>query len=153
MKYRRCLSVVRRDGAVKLLRRFALSLPLLLSVAAHVSAQDPTLSEHRKGPHRLEGWTLSRSLEGRSTGDVYPYALIIARDGKIVRRLEGSPFVWNWIFWAGGKQIAYEAGPLHFGMLCTLADIATGRELASDDCFQGLPADAPEWEKALETAR
>ncbi|MFL6306999.1 MAG: hypothetical protein ACJ72H_25995, partial [Candidatus Sulfotelmatobacter sp.] len=63
-----------------------------------------------------------------------------------------SPFVWKWIFWARGRQIAYEAGPLHFGMLCILADIQTGRELASYDCFHGVPVDAPDWEKALDAA-
>jgi hypothetical protein len=150
MRYRRCLSAVRRDGAVKLLRRFALSLPLLLAVAAHVSAQNPTESEHRKGPHGLEGWTLSRSLEGRSTGDVYPYALIIARDGKIVRRIEGSPFLWKWQFWAEGKQIVYETGPLHFGLLCNLADLATGEERATVDCYHELAGAAPAWATALE---
>jgi hypothetical protein len=38
-------------------------------------------------------------------------------------------------------------------MLCTLADTATGRELASHDCFHELPTTAPEWEKALQSAQ
>jgi hypothetical protein len=152
MRYRRCLLTARRADEVKYLRRFALMLPLSLSlaIAAHLSAQNPTESAHRRGPHGLEGWTLSRSLELRSTGDVYPYALIVARDGKIIRRIDGSPFLWKWQFWAGGKQIAYETGPLHFGLLCNLADLATGKERASVDCYHELPADAPVWAAALE---
>ena len=149
MRYRRCLLAVRRADEAKHLRRF-MFLPLLLAVAAHVSAQSPTESTHRRGPHGLEGWTLSRSLEGRSMADVYPYALIIARDGKIIRRIEGGPFLWKWQFWAEGKQIAYQTGPLHFGLLCNLADLATGKERASVDCYHELPAHAPAWAAALE---
>jgi hypothetical protein len=150
MRYRRCLLAVRRADEVKDLHRFVLMLPLFLAVAAHVCAQSPTESTHRRGPHGLEGWTLSSSLQGRSMADVYPYALIIARDGKIIRRVEGGPFLWKWLFWAEGKQIAYQTGPLHFGLLCNLADLATGKELASADCYHELPPHAPAWAAALE---
>jgi hypothetical protein len=115
------------------------------------TTERPTESQHRRGPDGLEGWTLSYAIPGHAS-DRYPEALVIARHGRVVRRISGAPFVWNWIFWAEGRQIAYETGPLHFGMLCTLADLATGRELASYDCFHELPANAPEWEKALQTA-
>ena len=133
---------------------------LLVSISACPQSaprtEQPQESEHRSGPDGLEGWTLNDTIPDgpteRST-ESYPFTLVLARHGHIIRRIEGSPFVWNWIFWAGGKQIAYEAGPLHFGMLCTLADIATGRELAHYDCFHELPADAPDWEKALESSR
>jgi len=111
--------------------------------------EQPTESPHRNGPDGLEGWTLNYTIPERP-GEQYPEVLVLARRGRIIRRIPGSPFVWNWIFWAGGRQIAYETGPLHFGMRCTLADIPTGRELASYDCFHELPADAPEWEKALQ---
>jgi hypothetical protein len=112
----------------------------------------PTESRHRHGPNGLEGWTLNYTIPDRP-GQQYPEILVLARRGRIIRRIPGSPFVWNWIFRAGGRQIAYETGPLHFGMLCTLANTATGRELASYDCFHELPANAPEWEKALQAAQ
>jgi hypothetical protein len=118
---------------------------LLVASAAYpqtVPRKRPTDSQHRNGPDGLEGWTLNYTIPDRP-GQQYPEVLVLARRGGIIRRIPGSPFVWNWIFWAGGRQIAYETGPLHFGMLCTLADIPTRRELASYDCFHGLPADAP----------
>jgi hypothetical protein len=116
------------------------------------TAEQPTESPHRLGPNGLEGWTLNYTIADRP-GEQYPEVLVLARRGRIIRRIQGSPFVWNWMFRAGGRQIAYETGPLHFGMLCTLADTATGRELASHDCFHELPTTAPEWEKALQSAQ
>jgi hypothetical protein len=133
------------------------SLIFLLAVSAAYpqtvpTTERPTESQHRCGPDGLEGWTLNYTIPDRP-GQQYPEVLVLARRGRIIRRITGSPFVWNWIFWAGGQQIAYETGPLHFGMLCTLADIPTGRELANYDCFHGLPASAPEWEKALQAGQ
>jgi hypothetical protein len=62
-----------------------------------------------------------------------------------------GPFIWNWIFWANGKQVAFESGPLHFGLQCILADVKTGKELSSYDSFHGIADNAPEWLKALES--
>jgi hypothetical protein len=78
---------------------------------------------------------------------------MLARRGHVFRRISGSPFLWNWIFWDGGRQVAYEAAPLHFGKICILVDISTGRELASYDCYYEPPDRAPSWVKALENAR
>lgn len=110
-----------------------------------------TPSEHRAGPHGLEGWTLQGPLPD-GPDDKYPFVLVIARNGKEFRRFEGSAFVWKWMFVADGRQVAYESGPLHFGMSCILADIETGRELSTYDCYRELPPDAPDWVKALEEA-
>jgi hypothetical protein len=88
----------------------------------------PTESKHRKGPHGLEGWTLSAPIEGIYGGhEPLPFSLVIARNGRILHRFRSGPFVRNWIFWNDGKQVAYEAGPLHFSLSCVLADVATGR--------------------------
>ena len=114
------------------------------------ATERPTESRHRQGPDGLEGWTLNYALPGHGS-DRYPKTLVLARRGHIIRHIAGEPFVWRWIFWAGGRQIAYETGPLHFGMQCNLSDVTTGRKLATFDCFHGLPADAPQWEKALES--
>ena len=54
------------------------------------------------------------------------------------------------MFQNDGKQVAYESGPLHFSMTCVLADVATGRQVGTYDCFGELPADAPAWVESLE---
>lgn len=110
---------------------------------------DLTPSEHRAGPHGLEGWTLEGPIPDQPE-DKYPFVLVIARNGREIRRFDGSAFVWKWMFAADGRQVAYESGPLHFSMTCVLADIETGRELETYDCYSELPNDAPEWVRALE---
>ena len=110
----------------------------------------PTESEHLRAPNGLEGWTLDYPVDGHPPDEKYPMTLVIARNGHVLHRIDGEPFVWKWIFWAGGRQVAYEAAPFHFSLDCVLADSVTGRRLASFDCFHGLPADAPDWLKALE---
>jgi len=53
------------------------------------------------------------------------FTLVLARNGHRLRRIEGEPIIWKWMFWADGRQVAYETGPLHFGMSCVLADVKT----------------------------
>jgi hypothetical protein len=121
-------------------------------ISAASQSSRVTEAAHMKGPHGLEGWTVDRPLpDSRADQEKFPFSLVIARSGRIVRKIQGDPFVWRWIFWAGGRQIAYESGPLHFGMTCKLIDLATGLELGAQDCYHGVPEDAPAWEKALET--
>lgn len=142
-------------------------LPILLAVALGPSweAQNPpkaaptasssdglTPSVHRPGPHGLEGWTLNGPLPD-GPEDKYPFILVIARDGREIQRFNGSAFVWKWMFVDDGRHVAYESGPLHFGMTCILADLETGHELETYDCYQELPADAPQWVEALEALR
>jgi hypothetical protein len=127
-----------------------------MAVWPQASATDekPVESEHRRGPEGLEGWTLNSSIPDEAPGgEKYPFTLVIARNGREIRRIEGDPFVWQWIFWADGKQVAYESGPLHFGMSCILADIETGHQLTTVDCYHELPKDAPEWVVKLEAVR
>jgi hypothetical protein len=113
------------------------------------SDDKPTESEHVRGPNGLEGWTLNGSIPDRPN-ETFPFTLVIARNGHVIRKFEGGAFVWNWIFWADGNQVAYESGPLHFSLECILADVKTGKELSSYDCFHGIPDNAPDWLKALE---
>ena len=124
-----------------------------LFILAAVSPQDalivargqPTDSAHRQGPNGFEGWTVSYPVVGRSPNEKYPMTLVIARDGHVLCRINGEPFVWKWIFWARGRDVAYEAAPFHFGLDCVLAGSVTGRRLASYDCFHGIPDNAPGW--------
>lgn len=134
-------------------RRLAMFGVLLLAGAAmaHTSLPNkPIESVHRAGPNGLEGWTESYPFEH---GQRYPTTLVISQRKHVIRRINGDPFVWRWMFWDDGKQVAYQTGSLHFNMRCTLVDIASGRELANDDCYGDLAQDAPTWEKALQDAR
>jgi hypothetical protein len=115
------------------------------------SADQPAQSEHIPGPHGLEGWTLNDSVPDHPN-EKFPMTLVIARNGRILRRFDGSAFVWKWIFWDQGRKVAYESGPFHFSLQCVLADIKTGKELASFDCFHGIHDGAPDWLRTLETA-
>ena len=125
---------------------FALSLSALAQ-----SARDdkPTESAYLTGPAGLEGWTLDYPFPDRPE-DRYPHVLVVSRKGRVIRKITGQHYIWNWIFWSEGRQVAYEDGPPHFVMRCILADVATGRQLANIDCFHELPPDSPLWAKTLE---
>lgn len=112
-------------------------------------ADKPIPSAHRAGPDGLEGWTLDSPIPDHP-GETFPFTLVIARKGHVLRKIEGDPFVWQRIFWNDGREIAYESGPLHFGLQCNLVSVATGKQLASYDCFHGIPDNTPDWLKALE---
>ena len=126
---------------------------LLLAGAAFAQAPQadkPIESVHRVGLNGLEAWTESHPLADDESA---PVTLVIAQRGRVIRRIHGDPFVWGWIFWKNGKQVAYETGSLHFNLVCRLVDIASGRQLANRDCYRELTEDAPAWEKALRSAQ
>jgi hypothetical protein len=112
---------------------------------------EPVESKHVLGPNGLEGWTMNGPIPMDSSDENYPFELVIARRGKIIRRIEGGAFVWRWIFWDDGRKVAYEAGPLHFSLSCNLYDLAKGRDIASFDCYHGIPDNAAPWLEALES--
>ena len=110
----------------------------------------PTESEHRTGSHGLEGWTLEYRLPNSNYGDErFAFTLVLVRNRHRLHRIEGEPIIWEWMFWADGRQVAYETGPLHFGMSCVLTDVKTGRQLEILDCYHKLPAKVPAWVTAL----
>lgn len=136
-------------------RTLLVTVCLLLAcrVALPQSSDDkPVESEHVAGPHGLEGWTLNGPIPDDPSHENYPFTLVIARNGKVWRKIDGDAFVWRWIFWDDGRKVAYEAGPLHFGMSCNLYDLASGRILKSVDCWRGIPDHSPAWLEALESA-
>lgn len=134
-------------------RRLAMIGMLLLAGAAMAQTSQPNKpieSAHRAGPNGLEGWTENHPL---SDGQSYPTTLVIAQRRHVIRRIKGDPFVWRWMFRKNGKQVAYQTGSLHFNLSCVLVDLASGRQLANDDCYRELTDAAPAWEKALQDAR
>lgn len=138
------------------MKKLVWSVVLLASWAWGQDGRDedkPVASEHRAGPNGLEGWTLSWKINDDGPADRYPGALVIARRGKLMRRIEGDPFVWKWMFVNGGKQVAYEVGPLHFSMTCVLLDVKSGRRLGDYDCWSPVGRKAPRWVEALEVVK
>jgi len=134
-------------------RKFVTISMLLLAgtaLAQASQADKPIESAHRAGPNGLEAWTESYLL---ADGQHAPANLVIARRRHVIRRIQGDPLVWRWIFWENGKQVAYETGSLHFNMACRLVDIASGRQLANLDCYGERAEDAPAWEKALRNVK
>ena len=139
-------------------RRYQFGMLLALALSAVVAAQasqpaadKPTQSAHRSGSHGLEGWTLDSRVPGSGYGDErFTFNLVVARHGRIIRRISGGPIIWRWIFWADGRQVAYEAGYFHFSGTCFLVRLSDGRKLDSYDCYNDLPPAKPDWVKALE---
>ncbi len=114
----------------------------------------PTESAHVRGPDGLEAWTLESPVPDSGYGDErFAFTLLIARDGHVVRRIDGDPIIWRWIFWKDGSRVAYETGPFHFGVTCVLVDVKTGRRMGSVDCYHDLPKDVPDWVTALEASK
>jgi hypothetical protein len=79
-----------------------------------------------------------------------PGRLVISRHGHVIRRFEATDF-WNWNFWADGKQVVYEAGPVHGETDCVRVDVNSGKTLETwpGDC-RNRPDDAPAWVKAAD---
>jgi len=141
-------------------RRHQLGTLLALALAAAGAAQTsdpadrPTRSAHKPGPGGLEGWTLDSPVPDSGYGDErFAFTLVVARHGHVIRRITGDPIIWSWIFWADGRQVAYETGALHFSDTCVLIRLSDGRKLDSYDCYDDLPPAWPAWVKALEATR
>jgi hypothetical protein len=137
---------------------FAMFLALIIAAVATSqvapSSNQPTESEHRPGPNGLEGWTLNLPVPDSSYGDErFAFTLVIARHRHVIRRISGDPIIWKWIFWADGRQVAYETGPFHFGMTCFLIRLSDGHRLDSYDCYHYLPPAEPDWVKALDATK
>jgi hypothetical protein len=108
----------------------------------------PTESRHQHGPNGLEAWTLDYLVPGET--ESYPEILVIARNGRILRKIDGNPFIWSWKFFENGQQVGYEIGALHFDVTCVLLDLSTGKHLANYDCYHELPKPIPSWVKELQ---
>ena len=127
------------------------SFPL---VAANLFAQTNdaiTESTHVCGPHALSGWTASRIVPEAEAQGPLPIELVLAHQGRVIRRIEGSPFIWKWMFQDDGRTVVYEDGPLHYGIItCYRVEIASGRLVSSFDCGNTPLNRPPGWVTLLE---
>jgi hypothetical protein len=140
---------MRPAGWCGILAAFVIAIPLFAQTTVKQTGDEkPTESEHIHGPDGLEGWTLSWPLPDQPN-ERFPGRLLIARNGRILRQIDGDGLIWKWMFWANGRQVAYESGPLHFSMDCVLYDLAKGREVSRIDCYHELPARVPDWVSVL----
>ncbi|HEY2466883.1 MAG TPA: hypothetical protein VGI45_03430 [Terracidiphilus sp.] len=130
---------------------FGVLFVLASTIPIFAGATDkPVESIHVSGPNGLQGWTLSWPVPDSGYGDEpFAFTLVLARNGKVLHRIDGDPIIWKWMFWAGGSQVAYETGPFHFSETCVLVEVSTGRRLQAFDCYHELPAKVPDWVTAL----
>jgi hypothetical protein len=109
------------------------------------------VSDGRTAPDgRTAGW-----LVQYRAGDVdYPISgtLVIWRAGKIIRRFPTGQVFYSWVFYAGGKQVAYHVGPLHGESKshCELREIENGRLVAAWDGDLDADNSRPPWTKGLD---
>jgi hypothetical protein len=103
---------------------------------------------------RTAGWLVS--YLDPSSSPAYKFedfqgALVIWRNGKIVRTFDTGPTYWSWAFAHGGDQVAYHSGPTHQGPSshCELREVNTGQMLASWDGDLQSP-NRPAWTKVLD---
>lgn len=142
----------RRPGG-RGLRLAALAAAAIILAAATPLAAASRRLERIEGPHGLAGW---HSLHRLENGNDVSETLTIARNGKVIRRIKGDPFVWRWLFRADGRGIAYETGPLHFSLACVLTDTDSGAELQRLDSFRypeaPPPGGWPDWVVDLQSS-
>ena len=128
-----------------------LALLVILATATLVTARAQQTA-YDKGPGGLEAWTDDHHTKQFRT-NTEPFGIVIARNGKVIRRIgerDGGPFFWNLMLMPDGKRIAYEHGPFHFAMTCTLMDIGTGKHIEDVSCFSDDEIEkGPEWMKSL----
>ena len=103
----------------------------------------PLASPHCKGPGGLEGWTLLYEMpdelyHSEDSGNRLPLALVVEKDGHSIRKIDGDPIVWKFVF-VDDQKVAIETGPLHFGMSCLLIDLKSGKPLEEENCYDDPP--------------
>jgi hypothetical protein len=92
---------------------------------------------------RLAGWLLDYG--NCCTSYPVPLVLVIYEGGKEIRRIEDGLMMYEWYFWADGREVVYHADTVHgnFGPHAVRVDIATGKQLAR---FDGNPDEtSPAW--------
>ena len=76
-----------------------------------------------------------------------PWRLVIARHGKVVRKIQATQSFWSWNFWNGGREVVVQEGPPHGASWFVRMDVTSGKELETwDGDIEG--GNAPDWVKA-----
>lgn len=80
--------------------------------------------------------------------DPIPEALLLYRNGHVLRTFKTDQIFYDWQFWRGGSEVAYSTGPTHGGAAeVLLCDITSGKVLARWFPGTGNP---PDWAKDLQ---
>jgi hypothetical protein len=109
------------------------------SIQQFADFSQPAISPDR----RLAGWLLEYG--NCCTSYPIPLVLVIYQAGQEVRRIEDGLMMYEWYFWADGREAVYHADTVHgnFNPHAVRIDIATGNELAR---FDGNPDEtSPSW--------
>lgn len=98
---------------------------------------------------RSAGWLVE--VPNCCTSYPVPTTLILYRGGLPLLRLATGQAIWGWRYHAGGRQVAFYAGPTHGEDIRNyqLCEVRSGRLI---DNWMGRPGDAraPAWTRALE---
>ena len=82
-----------------------------------------------------------------------PLALVLFRDGKVLRSITGAGMpIWHWHFVEGGRDVAFVQRPTHGAAPdhYELRDVASGRLLAECDHEDGAAAPLPHWARGVQ---
>jgi hypothetical protein len=75
------------------------------------------------------------------------WTLVIAKHGKVVRKIQAAQSFWSWGFWNGGREVVVQEGPPHGATWFMRMDVKSGKKLETwDGDIEG--GNAPAWVKA-----
>ncbi len=100
---------------------------------------------------RTVGWVAQ--MPNCCTSYPLPLVLVLYRDGKVIRRFDEAPPIWDWAFVPGRDEVvirqAYPHGPEFFTF--TRLRIADGKALATYECNQDerVHAPRPAWTRVI----
>jgi hypothetical protein len=108
-----------------------------------VSCSSPKIAEDK----RTVGWLAA--YPNCCTSYPLPLALVIYRDGKVIRQFQPGQSIWDWQFLKGGAEVAFWIGPTHgdFVPHFELHDVRSGKLLAQWDAH--LDQKYPNWVDGL----
>jgi hypothetical protein len=83
-----------------------------------------------------------------------PLAIVIYKNGKVIRTIRSELMIWEWRFYRDGKQVTFSEGPTHGTETPSdykLYDVSTGNliQKIEGDGTHALDRHLPEWAKAL----
>jgi len=106
------------------------------------SYEEPAIAADRE----TVGWLVN--FKNDTTSYDIPLSLMIYRSGKVIRKVGDGFLIYEWHFWADGKEVVFHSGQVHgdAGNHGTRVDIVTGKVLGTYDEKPGRKP--PIWAKA-----